>query len=142
MERLGKQICESHWRRHKDSGDSFDLFDAFGFERPPGIRKSIMKNNVPRCDCGRERLPERKFCKKCAAERERQRKKRAYHERKNRPLLEPVEQKPILRCKACGAERQRGHTYCEKCAERRKKISHRQRQSRYWKRQHNCTGLN
>ena len=32
-ERLGKQICEYHWLRHKDPQDSFDLFDAFGFRK-------------------------------------------------------------------------------------------------------------
>jgi len=35
-ERLGKQICEGHWNRHKDPGDGFSLFEAFGFRRPAG----------------------------------------------------------------------------------------------------------
>jgi len=35
-ERLGRQICEYHWRRHKDEKDSFDLFDEFKFRRSAG----------------------------------------------------------------------------------------------------------
>ena len=45
-----------------------------------------------------------------------------------------------LRCKQCGGARLPGHRYCEKCAERRKKITRRQAQSRYWKKQHICQG--
>ena len=82
-ERRGGQICEYHWRRHKDEKDSFDLFEAFGFRRPAVVRKPVVKKDIPLCACGRKRLPGRKFCSECAVERERQRKKRAYHERKN-----------------------------------------------------------
>jgi len=128
-ERQGKQICEEHWNLHK-VGD-FDLFEAFGFRRPAGIRKPVAKKEVARCACGRERLPGRRLCTKCAEQRERDRKKRAYHERKNRPQQKPVEQELMLRCQACGAEREPGHTYCPKCAERRKKMTRRQAQSRY-----------
>ncbi len=141
-ERLGRQICEGHWRRHKDPNDDFDLFEAFGFRRPTGIRKPVAKKEIARCACGRERLPGRKFCTDCAQERERQRKKRAYHERKNSAQQEPAEQKPILRCADCGEQREHGYRYCQKCGERHKKISHRRRQSRHWKREHTCTGLN
>ena len=56
-ERLGRQICEGHWRRHKDPNDDFDLFEAFGFRRPTGIRKPVAKKEIARCACGRERLP-------------------------------------------------------------------------------------
>ncbi|MFH1718251.1 MAG: hypothetical protein ABIF19_12935 [Planctomycetota bacterium] len=125
----GKQVCEYHWLRHKDPNDDFDLFEAFGFRRPAGIRKSVAKKEVARCACGRERLPGRKLCTDCAQERERQRKKRAYHKRKE-PQPEPVEGKRP-KCKGCGGPREAGHTYCEKCAERRRITVHRQAQGRY-----------
>jgi len=138
-ERLGKQICEGHWLRHKDPQDSFDLFDAFGFRRPAGVRKLTAKplaeKHLPRCACGRELLPGRRFCTACAQERERRRKREAYHERKSRQE-EPAEQEPMLWCRQCGVERSPGHTYCPKCAERRRKITRRQAQGRYWRKQH------
>jgi len=64
-ESRGRQICEEHWLRHKDPQDSFDLFETFGFRRPVWIRKPIAKKNVPRCACGRKRLPGHKFCAVC-----------------------------------------------------------------------------
>ncbi|MHC4560647.1 MAG: hypothetical protein ACYS80_25485 [Planctomycetota bacterium] len=76
-ERRGRKICEQHWHRHLDETDSFDLFDEFKFRRPEVIRIPVAKKYVPRCTCGRERLPGRRFCTECAAERERQRKERA-----------------------------------------------------------------
>jgi len=97
--------------------------------------------SFPRCDCGRELPVRRRLCPVCAAERERLRKKRAYHERKSRPRPEPLEAKAALRCKACGAERETGHTYCSQCAERRRKVTRRQVQGRYWRRRHVCQGL-
>jgi hypothetical protein len=137
-EHLGKQICEYHWGRHKDAQDSFGLFEVFGFRRPVRIPKPVAKKEVGRCACGRERLRGRKFCTECAAERERQRKREAYHKRKNGSQQEPAEPEPILRCKACGAERELGHTYCQRCAERRRKVTRRQAQSRYWRNQQKC----
>ena len=40
-ERMGRKICERHWRRHRDQQDSFNLFEAFGFRRPAGIPKQV-----------------------------------------------------------------------------------------------------
>ena len=80
-ERLGRKICEYHWRRHQDVQDSFDLFEAFGFRRPPGLPRPVAKKDVVRCACGRERPPGRKFCTDCADERERRRKKQYYHKK-------------------------------------------------------------
>ena len=136
-ERLGRKVCEYHWRRHEDQMDNFDLFEAFGFRRPAGVKKHKTEKDITRCTCGRERLPGRKYCTQCATERERQRKKRAYHERKNRHEM-PVEPGAVLRCRACGAERETGHTYCQRCAERRRKAARRQAQSRYWKKLQKC----
>jgi hypothetical protein len=140
-ERLGRQICEYHWLRHKDPNDDFNLFDAFSFRRAAGIRKSAAKKEIARCACGRERLPRCKFCTDCAQERERQRKREVYYKRKNLEP-EPVEQRHTPLCAECGGPREPGHRYCQKCGERHKRIFHRRRQSRYWKREHTCTGLN
>jgi hypothetical protein len=42
-----------------------------------------------------------------------------------------------LKCKQCGEPRLQNHIYCSKCAKHRKIMTHRQAQSRYWrKRQH------
>jgi alpha-glucosidase len=57
-----------------------DSQDRFKFRRPAGILKPAASKYVPRCACGRELIPGRRFCIVCAKERERQRKKRAYHE--------------------------------------------------------------
>ena len=56
-ERLGRKICEQHWRRHRDERDSFDLFEAFGFRRPAGVLKPIVKKDITSCASGREREP-------------------------------------------------------------------------------------
>jgi hypothetical protein len=129
-ERTGRKVCEHHWLRHKDDKDSFDLYDEFKFRRPEGIRKPIAEKEAIRCSCGQELLPRRMLCAECAAERERQRKKRAYHERKN---PEPIEQENILRCRACGQQRKPGHTYCSKCSQRRSEKSNRERQRRHYR---------
>jgi len=134
-ERIGRKICEQHWRRHQDKQDSFDLFDEFKFRRPEGLYKPVKKKYVPRCTCGRERLPGRRFCTVCAKERERQRKKRAYHERKNQQ--QPIEQESTLQCKQCGGSRLPDRIYCSKCAKHRKTVTRRQAQSRYWRKRHN-----
>lgn len=64
-ERLGRQICEYHWHRHRDKKDSFDLFDTFKFRRPVGIRKSGAQKYVPRLRRGRDTLR----CRQCGWER-------------------------------------------------------------------------
>jgi hypothetical protein len=140
-ERLGRQVCEYHWLRHKDPQDSFDLFDAFGFTRPVRIPRPAAKKEVGRCACGRERLRGRKFCTECAAERERQRKREAYHKRKNGSQQEPAEQAETRRCRDCGEPRQAAHTYCLKCTQRREKQSNRERRRRCYRRTQKRAGL-
>jgi hypothetical protein len=139
-ERRGRQVCEQHWRQHLDDKDSFNLFDEFKFRRPLGILKPLTKKNIPRCSCGRELLPGRRFCTVCAAERERQRKKRAYHKCKN-PESEPIVQKNILQCRACGRQREPGHTYCPKCSKDRQKQTNRDRQRRHYRKTVKCSDL-
>ena len=139
-ERIGRTICEYHWRRHQGERDSFGLFDAFGFRRPPGIPKPVVKKDIARCACGREREPTCRLCELCAAERERRRKKQYYHNKKNRPA-EPVTVENALQCKQCGNARLPGHSYCEKCAARRGKQSNRQRQRRHYRKSAECVGL-
>ena len=56
-ERMGRKICERHWRRHKDEQDSFDLFEAFGFRRSAGLPKPKLKKDIASCASGREREP-------------------------------------------------------------------------------------
>ncbi len=137
---LGKQICEYHFRRHDDPADSFNLWEAFGFRRSAKMERSAPKKDIPRCACGHERLPRRRFCTMCAQQRERERKKGAYHERKNRQE-KSVEAEPTLRCRACGEPREAGHTYCRRCAEDRRKRSNRERRRRCYHRAHKCVGL-
>jgi len=55
--RMGRKICEQHWRRHRDEQDSFDLFEAFGFKRPAGVPKSKVKKDIASCASGKEREP-------------------------------------------------------------------------------------
>jgi len=134
-ERIGRKICEQHWRRHQDKQDSFDLFDEFKFRRPAGIRKPVAKKDVARCACGREITPGHKFCDVCAAERKRQRNKQYYHGKKDHQA-EPIKES-TLKCKQCGGPRLTDHIYCSKCAKHRKTITRRQAQSRYWRKQQN-----
>ncbi len=134
-ERIGRKICEQHWRRHRDNQDRFDLFKVFGFRRPAGFLKPAEKKDVSRCVCGRELLPGRRLCTACAKDRERQRKQRAYHKRKNQQ--QPIEQENILLCRQCGGPRLPDHIYCSTCAKRRKIVTRRQAQSRYWRKRHN-----
>ena len=131
-ERIGRKICKQHWRRHREEKDSFDLFDEFKFRRPAGIPKLVAKKNVSRCACGRDREPRRRFCTVCATERERQRKKRAYHKRKNEHQ-QPIEQENMLLCRQCGQQREPGYTYCPKCSQRRSNQSNRERQRRHYR---------
>jgi len=136
-ERIGRKICEQHWRRHLDEKDSFDLYDEFKFKRPVRKHKPAVTKEVPRCVCGRELQSGHRFCAICAKERERQRKRRAYHERKNQQQ-QTLEDNNTLRCKQCVKERKPGYTYCPECAKHRKTITRRQAQSRYWRKQHIC----
>jgi hypothetical protein len=124
-ERRGRQICEFHWLRHKDETDSFDLYEAFKFRCPTRSHRRQIKTETPRCSCGRALESGHRFCAICVQERERQRKKRAYHERKN-PEPAPAVQDDMPRCKACGKPRKSGHTYCEECAKHRKTMTRRQ----------------
>jgi len=137
-ERLGRQICEYHWRRHKDEKDSFDLFDEFKFRRSAGIPKPVAKKDVPRCACGGELIPGRRLCTVCATERERQRKRQHYHDKKKSQAEHATTKESTLQCKQCGGPRLTDHIYCSKCAKRRKTVARRQAQSRYWRKQHIC----
>jgi len=135
-EHRGRKICEHHWRRPRDEKDSFDLFDEFKFRRSAGIRKPIMKKDVPRCSCGRGSLPVHRYCAVCAKKRERQRKRQHYHNKKNRQA-EPVIEESPLQCKKCGGPRLPDHIYCSKCVEHRKTMTRRQAQNRYWRKRQN-----
>ncbi|MFH1716530.1 MAG: hypothetical protein ABIF19_04200 [Planctomycetota bacterium] len=127
-ESRGRQICEGHWRRHQDPEDSFDLFEAFGFRRPAGIRKPVPKKDVPRPAPALD--PGRTGRMQPAAEPEPPREKLERHEpAKPRPQTIPTIDRPSG-CRTCGAEREPGHTYCPKCSRGRKKQSDRERQKR------------
>jgi len=139
-ERIGRKICEQHWHRHQDKQDSFDLFDEFKFRRPAGILKPVTKKNVPRCTCGRERPPGRKLCTACATERERQRKRQYYHNKKSHQV-EPVIEESTLRCKQCGDARLPGHSYCLKCSQDRRRRANRERQRQHYKKNVKCVSL-
>jgi len=87
-ERMGRKICEQHWRRHKDQQDSLDLFEAFGFRRPAGLPKPKVKKDIVSCasdrepepkpvkgkvsrcrDCEQPREPGHRYCQKCGQKR-------------------------------------------------------------------------
>ena len=109
-ERMGRKICEQHWRRHKDQQDSFDLFEEFGFRRPVGVPKQVTKKDVAPCnrtrarshrqqcrDCEQPREPGRRYCENCGnrrkAESNRARQRRYKAEKGNafaRPLSQAV----------------------------------------------------
>ena len=118
-ERIGREICEQHWRRHKDKQDSFDLYDTFGFRRPPQAPKPEPMAK-PVCNCGREITPRHRFCDACAAERKRQRNKQYYHGKKVHQA-EPIKES-TLKCKQCGGPRSPRHSYCQKCSQSRGSI--------------------
>jgi hypothetical protein len=139
-ERHGRQICEYHWNRHKDETDSFDLYEAFKFRRPIRIPRRLTRRDKGRCACGRVLEDGHRFCKACIEERERRRKREAYHERKN-PEPEQITRDDTPGCKACGEPREPGHTYCPECAERRKKQSNRERRRRSYRKTVKCGGL-
>jgi len=148
-ERIGRQVCKRHWDRHKNKNDRFNLFDALGFPESAKLptenkdfihQRGAKPEKRPRlCVCGEELQPGHRLCKKCAAERERQR-KREYQRKKRVGKAQyltddSVIEKDAIRCEGCGKERPPGHTYCEKCAERQKRKSNRERQRKYRKRQ-------
>jgi hypothetical protein len=126
-ESRGKQICEQHWTRHKDPNDDFDVFDVFGFRRPAAIRKPMPKKDIP------QRAPEpgRVVCMQPVVKPELPQDRPDCHEpAKPEPQGVPAGDTPSG-CKACGAEREAGHTYCQSCAQGRKRQAHQQRQKRY-----------
>lgn len=137
---IGRQVCEHHWKKHSDKSNEFDLHEAFGFPKfyvERDIETSLSNGKLRLCDCGAELLPRHQYCENCAKERESNR-KREYRRRKaekhQHALEQLAAQQNILRCKSCGRERLPGHTYCERCARRRKRKSNSERQKRYRKR--------
>lgn len=137
----GRQVCKYHWSKHKNSTSNFNLFDAFGFERP--VRESEAQPEVKLakqpelCICGEKPLPGHRFCKKCAAKRERERKREYYHRKRDDELLCRLGvsdfEENIPRCKDCGDERLPGYSYCQKCGQYRRQKSNCERQRRYKK---------
>ena len=111
-ESRGWQICKTHWLRHKNQNDSFDLFEAFGLHRP------------------------RTF----AAGRKRQITKPMQPEPEKRSDGSGGRQAPG-RCRACGQAREPGHTYCEKCSRERRAEKNRERQKRHYDKVKNLTLL-
>ena len=106
-ERQGRQICEYHWRKHRDPEDSFDLFDAFGFRRPVGLPRTVAKRRTfhpdGRCrkcrDCGQPRESGHRYCDKCGkkrkAESNRKRQQR-YRDEKRNAFASPLPKGRIL----------------------------------------------
>ncbi len=136
-EPLGKQICESHWNRHKDPADSFNLWDAFGFQRPANRPARPIRAEPSQYGCGRV-LPFTKPIVKAEPEPHEQPKaeppqdKPDRHEAERRePQAIPARENPSD-CRACGAQREAGHTYCPKCSRERKAESNRRRQRRHY----------
>ena len=103
-ERIGRKVCEYHWRRHKDENDSFDLFEAFGFERPVGMTKPTLAKQTSSCkvldfrrlcpDCGQPRESGHRYCSKCSkrrkAESNRKRQQRHYKRQKPNAFVGPL----------------------------------------------------
>jgi len=103
-ERIGRKVCEYHWRRHKDENDSFDLFEAFGFERPVGMTKPTLATQASSCkvldfrrkcpDCGQPRESGHRYCSKCSKRRKavsnRKRQKRHYKRQKPNAFVRPL----------------------------------------------------
>ena len=121
------KVCEDHLRRHWDKKNDFNLRRAFRLDAYTEPVKSRLA-----CGCGAELVKGHRICSECKAERKRQRSREAYYKPKE---LAPVVPNLIyLRfCKndGCEKERKSGHSYCEKCAARRKKQSNRIRQRRF-----------
>jgi len=114
-ERMGRKICEHHWRRHRDERDSFDLFEEFGFRRPAGMPKPKVKKDIasrasgrepePKpvkgkasgCrDCGAGREPGHRYCERCGQMRKahsnRIRQQRHYRDKKPNAFARPLSQ--------------------------------------------------
>ena len=135
----GRQICMYHWNRHCNKSSDFNLFEVFGFEKPKPLLKAKPEKQSERCACGEELQPGHRLCKKCAAERERQRKREYYHQKRDdefiRRLGGPDIEEKSPRCKDCGKERLPGRSYCQKCGQWHSRMSNRERQRRYRKKQ-------
>jgi len=117
-ERTGRQICERHWEAHKDN--KFNLYDAFGFQRP--LIKTKPVKLIEYCSCGATLQPGHRLCNNCATGRERLRKREYYHQRKEEPP------KVIsLLCTECGQEREPNHRYCKLCARQQRRKLDRER---------------
>ncbi|UCC97082.1 MAG: hypothetical protein JSW66_14700 [Phycisphaerales bacterium] len=103
-ERLGRKVCERHWRRHNNPMDDFDLFEAFGFRRPAGIRKTpakvVSEKAAARCDCARAV---------------------SLHQ----------QAADALGCRQCGRPPETGHTFCGTCGQEQKRTANQERQKRY-----------
>ena len=69
-ERLGKQICESHWTRHKDPADPFNLWDVFGFRKPAGMQKPGAKSAAQKDVLRFRRRMDTLCCRQCGGGRE------------------------------------------------------------------------
>ena len=128
-EKIGHQICEHHWDRHKNKNDKFNLFDVFGFKRPQTKTRPVNVKLTEHCACGRELQLGRRLCRSCAIEREKERKREYYHRSKTKKSPEIIS----LRCRECGGQRLPGHSYCRKCGQRRRQKSNRERQRRHYK---------
>jgi hypothetical protein len=130
-QRLGEQICKTHFDRHKDKADRFSLYDAFGFKRPPTKAGTFKLKDY--CTCGKERQPGRKYCTDCIADRKRIQRKEYYHRKKNEPVQAEERNTLICRSEGCGNDRKPNHMYCDICAERRRQKSNRERQRRHYR---------
>ena len=123
----GYQICKQHFEQHSCESNKFDLFDVFGYSRLKSIEiwqsknSSFTDNNQTNQNCCRDcglGIPQRKrFCEKCANNRERKR-KREYRRKKEQAKLESLIELPkenLKRCKTenCGRSRKYGHSYCD-----------------------------
>jgi len=118
-EKRGRQICKTHWNRHKDSKDDFSLFDVLGFkppERIPTRPAQKLSRSVPARALVSEPPRTTPQCPEETTANER-------FERsiKNRDSG----------CRACGGEREPGFTYCKSCGKDRRRRAHRERQHRY-----------
>jgi len=138
-------IREGHWLRHKDPNDDFDLFEAFDFRRPPGIRKPMALKAEPQIKAkAKERQVQGGREKVC------QKSDKAIDTKKELATLAGVSHDTVDKvktiekhatpqvkelnsrwCRACGAERETRHTYCPSCGRERKRHTHQQRQRRY-----------
>ncbi|HUT30850.1 MAG TPA: hypothetical protein VMX13_13745 [Sedimentisphaerales bacterium] len=155
-ERLGKQICEDHWFRHKNPADAFNLFDAFNLRRPAEIRMGEMLLATERAKGAKgigkaivrspdvtalPTLADLGISKRESSEAQKKTDRRVRAVTDGNPPTYAdlgltkkearVNETRASRCKACGADREPGHTFCDKCSRERKRQAHQQRQRRY-----------